>query len=264
MDSKEKQGSYCASKTKKKSGAENAKIKKQKLMEKEASSCKKISELFGNPTSVQSVVELVEDKSSKLTEPVSNVQLGFSGFLSQNERTEDEGCQKKHATDIDYSCPVAPVPSTSSGNKVSGEIYVEDSNDGFSQNFFYKKPMNLHDLRVFLMHHPHQPEAVKEKWNARLVYNRKDHSERRWISYNTQDRALYCWICLAFGKEQSSFTQGGNWDVKHIYFRLEKHEKSVEHIRNSEAYLMHAVNKDIHTTYLSKAREERMKQVKKK
>lgn len=97
----------------------------------------------------------------------------------------------------------------------------------------------------FLEHHPVQPiisNNSKVKFNPKILYFRQmennDIVERKWVSYCSFTNKVYCSICMAFSVDLSnSFVNGVVVNIKNIYVKVQKHEKSEIHKNACESYI---------------------------
>jgi len=89
---------------------------------------------------------------------------------------------------------------------------------------------------MYWLFHPHQP-TNKIPFTADKAYKRKDGSYRKWLSYNTKDKALFCCICIAYRRVSGVFIRGFS-DWKHAYVRIQNHEDSAIHRYNVDAHVM--------------------------
>ncbi|XP_050065551.1 zinc finger MYM-type protein 1-like [Aphis gossypii] len=89
-----------------------------------------------------------------------------------------------------------------------------------------------------MLYHPNQPDRDIPFTSNRAFY-RYDGSKRIWLTYSSKHSALFCSICLAFGTlcDKNTFTVGVN-DWRHIYQRIEEHEKSKTHGNSVDAYFL--------------------------
>ncbi|VVC28701.1 Hypothetical protein CINCED_3A010439 [Cinara cedri] len=72
------------------------------------------------------------------------------------------------------------------------EHYMEQSIVDIS----FKKP-NSNNIVVYWLFHSHQP-TNKIPFTADKAYKQKDGSYRKWLSYSTKDKALFCNTCIAY------------------------------------------------------------------
>ena len=69
---------------------------------------------------------------------------------------------------------------------------------------------------------------------------------RKWLSYSSSHKALFCTICLAFAKEENILTEGvDDWDHGHGYLHIQRHGTSNAHNRAAESYMMFDSRTDI-------------------
>ncbi len=80
---------------------------------------------------------------------------------------------------------------------------VPEENDTFD----YFAHSQSKDLDMFFSYHPQQPQ----KYPIAKVYNIKDGTNRKWLTYNEKTNSLYCSVCLAFAPVagDSPFIKGG-------------------------------------------------------
>jgi hypothetical protein len=108
---------------------------------------------------------------------------------------------------------------------------------------------------LFVKRHPVQPENIDE-FNEKRVYNRLltngDSLKRQWLSFNKKTKKIHCSVCMAFSSDRDCpFVSGFMCDKRHIYDRIEKHEKSQNHERSSNAYLHLDTKQTIDTLFNS-------------
>ena len=103
-------------------------------------------------------------------------------------------------------------------------------------------------LAKFFEFHPHQPKQ-NIPFNAERVYFRKDGNARMWLTFRRETPAIFCSLCLAYdtsAARHQSFVNG-NSDWKHIYFRIEEHEKSRSHVNCVDAYILYKNSASVHS-----------------
>jgi len=118
------------------------------------------------------------------------------------------------------------------------EVFNSNSEHSVEQSIvdtFFKKPDSTNNAMYWLFH-PHQP-TNELPFTADKAYKRKDGSYRKWLSYSTKDKALFCCICLAYGRDSGVFIRGFS-DWKHVYVRIQNHEESAIHRYNVDAHVM--------------------------
>ncbi|XP_077290366.1 zinc finger MYM-type protein 1-like [Arctopsyche grandis] len=96
------------------------------------------------------------------------------------------------------------------------------------------------NLKQFFAEHPFQPVSDLP-FDARL-YERNtmnDSVPRNWLTYNIENKCLYCSYCLAFEcpkSDSSSFVHGFS-DYRRISQNLAVHESTTTHVRNVHQYI---------------------------
>ncbi|XP_015375376.1 PREDICTED: uncharacterized protein LOC107169923 [Diuraphis noxia] len=97
---------------------------------------------------------------------------------------------------------------------------------------------------AFLKLHPIQPSDIKSlSFDPRKVYFRLlptgESLQRKWLSYCVENKSVYCSICMAFSIDKNtSFCTGSVVNIKDLYERLNKHEKSLSHSDATSYYLI--------------------------
>ena len=109
------------------------------------------------------------------------------------------------------------------------------------QSLQFQRP-SLTNLDRFLQQHPIQPiEDIV--FNHQIAYNRTsingEKVPRQWVSYSTNTKAIFCYICLSFCNAQDAPFSIKVSDKKHLYTRLTEHEHSHCHNAAVEAYMRH-------------------------
>lgn len=115
----------------------------------------------------------------------------------------------------------------------------------------------------FIKHHPIQPGSDKccLLFDPSKVYFRKvsgiESMQRKWLSYAEHNKKVYCSVCMAFGtNREGAFVSGAKVDVKSIYLKVEKHEKSDVHQASVSAYMQVDLNMTIDTLLKSQRLEK--------
>ncbi|CAG9763851.1 unnamed protein product [Ceutorhynchus assimilis] len=267
---------------KRKGGAEKEREKKKRLLDKSAESCHTISELFAAKQRLVNLQNAKDNEASKNKESVDALELEnkendishsqefqeapTNTTSNSNEEATDELTPFEMVEQNVVSLASAPVSSFQENVNAKANDQQEEISEGEDRDQVevcsFKKPSNLKELQLFLNSHPQQPiDLVESNYNARLIYFRKSGSRRTWVSFNSSEKMVHCWVCLAFGRDTgvNSLAAGINYSVKHIYTRLEEHESTKGHILSTEAYLIHKKNKDVHNLLFSSAAERRAK-----
>lgn len=77
-----------------------------------------------------------------------------------------------------------------------------------------------------------------------------------WLTYNSNSKQLFCYLCLSFSNESNLFTTGmSSW--KYVYQRINEHESSKVHNHCVEAYNLFTQNCDINTLLFSVQKDKR-------
>lgn len=101
---------------------------------------------------------------------------------------------------------------------------------------------SIDNLKSFFEFHPHQPRA-DVPFNTERAYFRPDaHDQkvqRQWLTYASEERAVRCSICIAFGKSSDPMFSCNVDDKKHFYTRIKEHEQCKTHSVNVEAYMVY-------------------------
>lgn len=124
---------------------------------------------------------------------------------------------------------------------------------------YFTKP-SPENLKAFFQYHPYQP-SEDINFQPRKVYLRNDGTKRIWVSYSSELRKFFCYICLAFSNDRSQTFVVGYDDLKHLYQNLERHEKSKIHDTCLEHYLREKSQKtvkDLIDINLSRLRREQV------
>jgi hypothetical protein len=138
----------------------------------------------------------------------------------------------------------------------SSEPLIEYAGDG--EDYFTKPARNA--LSIFLKHHPQQPDA-HIPFNPKKVYCNVDGNIRKWISYNTNTKKLYCYLCLAFSNNVNGTFVKGFSDFKHVCNNISIHEKSKDHEKCVNSLLILSSGKDINTLLNRDAKSLRNRQI---
>ena len=110
----------------------------------------------------------------------------------------------------------------------------ETDEDESVDSFDYFACPQSQDMHMFFSYHPQQtPNIAIPK-----VFNSKDGTNRKWLTYSEKNQSLYCSVCLAFAPlvTDGPFIKRGMKDWKHIHQRIMEHEKSKTHRDSADAY----------------------------
>lgn len=126
----------------------------------------------------------------------------------------------------------------------------------------FKKPTQ-HGMETFLKSHPLLPKMnLSTPFNFQKTFFRSDGVQRMWLTYNSNSKQLFCFLCLTFSNESNSFTTGmSSW--KYVYQRINEHEGSKIHNHCVESYLLFTQKRDINTLLFSVQKDKRKEEVKK-
>ncbi|CAG9771461.1 unnamed protein product [Ceutorhynchus assimilis] len=241
---------------KRKGGAEKEREKKKRLLDKSAESCHTISELFAAKQRLVNLQNAKDNEASKNKESVDALELeNKENDISHSQEFQEAPTNTTSNSNEEATDELTPFEMVEQNEEIS-----EGEDRDQVEVCSFKKPSNLKELQLFLNSHPQQPiDLVESNYNARLIYFRKSGSRRTWVSFNSSEKMVHCWVCLAFGRDTgvNSLAAGINYSVKHIYTRLEEHESTKGHILSTEAYLIHKKNKDVHNLLFSSAAAER-------
>jgi len=98
-----------------------------------------------------------------------------------------------------------------------------------------------HQAKVaFVNAHPYQPQnnvpLISNKVYFRKMPDGK-YVNRTWVTYNKTDKKVYCSLCMAFTRPNTTLcTEGVKINLKYLYRQLEKHENSITHDNACKAY----------------------------
>lgn len=84
--------------------------------------------------------------------------------------------------------------------------------------------------------------------------------KRNWLSYNENNKKLFCSICLAFTDGASAFCQGFD-RYRHLSQTVGEHEKSNTHIESIKTYIAYKQGRTIETMLFKTQLEERKKEI---
>lgn len=118
-------------------------------------------------------------------------------------------------------------------------------------------------MEFFLKSHPQLPKMNSSTpFNFQKTFYRSDGVQRMWLTYNSNSKQLFCFLCLSFSNESNSFTTGmSSW--KYVYQRINEHESSKMHNHCVESYLLFTQKRDINTLLFSVQKDKRKEEVKK-
>ncbi|XP_077295474.1 zinc finger MYM-type protein 1-like [Arctopsyche grandis] len=164
-----------------------------------------------------------------------------SGSLKRKERQEKKNRSQPIATS-------AHIPIVSTSDKeldiisdINSEAHdvIEPTQEKKCTTGIFQYP-SRDNLKQFFAEHPFQPVSDLP-FDARL-YERNtmnDSVPRNWLTYNKENKCLYCSYCLAFEcpkSDSSSFVHGFS-DYRRISQNLAVHESTTTHVRNVHQYI---------------------------
>jgi len=83
-----------------------------------------------------------------------------------------------------------------------------------------------------------------------------------WLTYNSNSKQLFYFLCLTFSNESNSFTTGmRSW--KYVYQRINEHEESKIYNHCVESYLLFTQKRDINSLLFSGKKDKRKEEAKK-
>lgn len=130
-------------------------------------------------------------------------------------------------------------------------------------DFDYFAHPQSQDLALFFHYHPHQPTQLPI---LAKVFHQKHGTNRKWLSYSEESKALYCSVCLAFAPATtiSSFVKGEMKSWSLVHQRIGEHEKSTMHRHSADAYFLLANRADVKSLLAANQMGLCREQVKKK
>ncbi|KAM4795991.1 LOW QUALITY PROTEIN: zinc finger MYM-type protein 1-like [Rhinophrynus dorsalis] len=228
---------------------EQKKNEKKKLLEQDASQCQKVSSFF----------KLIATKHD--LPPTSPCEESEATCSTEGHST----MQSTVRLDIDagediHHCIEAPV-------EVDEELEEADVvaiNEAMSvdDQMWFIRPKS-ENLETFLSFHPGQPDVLS--FNSKKLYQSRDGKKHCWLTYSCGHGAFFCMVCLAFSrKTDASAFIDSCIDEKHMYQRIEEHERSKLHINSSESFFMRSKNMDISSHFFEKQTTAKKEEVKRK
>lgn len=139
-----------------------------------------------------------------------------------------------------------------------------------AKSAYFLKPDTSHNTSIsqemFWKFHPNQLVS-NIPFNSAVVYDRQGiqgmNINRKWVTYNEENKTLHCSFCLMYAPEKSRNMQmiQGCSDWRHITTRLFEHERSNCHKYSSDAYFLNACERSIKHNLLKKQLSLRTQQV---
>lgn len=268
-------------KDKQNSGAQNRNIKKRKLIN-EAANDKTQTKLFFKPITQSS--SILNNKNSLCNNIEDNVVIETIINNKVTHTVQEENDNLINSIDNTSDKINHDVESMSSDSYLNcdgvsnkdnlmdlsaAEQYLEQScnsesfNDDNTYNFetladtaAFMAPSiedSFKSKLKFLDQHPIQPIIFNHKkvhFDPKKLYNRQmangEIVERKWISYQFYTNKIFCSTCMAFSKDiLNSFVKGIFVNLKTVYNKVLKHEKSVLHKDACETYLRVCTNNTV-------------------
>jgi len=118
-----------------------------------------------------------------------------------------------------------------------------------SEDYWFKPP-KIEEITIFFKYHPIQISITN--FNSEKLYKRKDKTCRKWVTYSKSQKLFFCSICLAFHRQLENNFCKGVIDFKHMYQKLEEHERSKTHSAAVESFIIQSKNADIKTLLCTK------------
>jgi len=238
-------------KYKHKSGAEKRKIWSEKQLQLSSRDLKQTKlNFFSRPT--HSKNDSTIDPQLKLEQPLS-----LSSFHDLGIELNDPSKQQYDLVSIINQKNIYFSENDSSTFK--NETNETNYNDKFKEsvinilNPFLLPNQNssIYEKMAFLKLHPIQPSDIKSlSFDPRKVYFRLlptgESVQRKWLSYCVENKSVYCSICMAFSMDKNtSFCTGSVINIKNLYERLNKQEKSLSHSDATSCYLINKSGRNV-------------------
>lgn len=117
----------------------------------------------------------------------------------------------------------------------------ESQGDEQATDYFSRPPVSK--MQAFFEFHPQQNATNPV---VQRLFNRSDDKAWKWLTYCAERHSLFCFVCLAYSKpnDPSVFIRGMH-DWRHVYQRVEEHERSMAHRQCAEAYLLNCSRANI-------------------
>lgn len=229
---------------KRKGGAEKNREKKLKLLEAQASSCKSIKDILKRKVD-EGTPSTCNTSSSQCQKEITKKQLDFEQIV----------CVEKNLTkEPQISCNLFEDDTNLENKKI--DTITSNMNDDvmklkndLSEDYWFKPPKK-EEITIFFKYHPIQISITN--FNSEKLYKRKDKTCRKWVIYSKSQQLFFCSICLAFHRQLENNFCKGVIDFKHVYQKLEEHEKSKTHSAAVESFIIQSKNVDIKTLLCTK------------
>jgi hypothetical protein len=253
-----------------KGGAEKVRDKKLKILGKDGAKCRNLVDLF-KATPIQT-----KDTGSQQT-PSASKQPDTNRNDDNNQHSVQSVVPTNLIPTLHLENVTEPSELTDNTTLAVADLNAENDSservtetsviDNKNTSYYFKRPRQ-NTLQSFFKFHPIQPSGSETDLpftNAYRVFFRSNGINRNWVSYFKESKALFCTVCLAYGKtdDMNSFTTGMNsW--KHVHQRIEEHENSKYHEKCVEAHLMSASGRDIDSILFSQQSKRRYQEVQEK
>ncbi|KAL0149201.1 hypothetical protein M9458_055435 [Cirrhinus mrigala] len=176
-------------KRKGKGGAEKLRAKKIKILEVDASTCAKITDMFSAVASV-SKPTVPDDTLQKQVNIAHGGEVTSHGGTQAEEQVSDSEVKEGQS---EQECVIETASQV--------ELAVEERDREEQAVDYFARPTYLPAMmQVFLNHHPKQD--VKNPV-VKKVFTSKDSKSRKWLTY-CHERHAFCFLCLAFSKPTDS------------------------------------------------------------
>ncbi|CAJ1053429.1 uncharacterized protein LOC117541249 [Xyrichtys novacula] len=193
-------------------GTDGTQKKKKKSLEENAAPSHKISDLFAQRSaSTSGLVRSSSSSRSELTKPPAPESSSFRNDDESSDTTEHGAAEPgQETTDVTMSKDDRDVDR---GDRPESSVTIMQKAD---------KPV------------------------VRRAFFHKDGTNRKWLSYNEDTEALFCFLCMACAnpRDSSSFITGIT-NFTHIHLRVDEHDQSETHRKCAEAYFLRSSIKTI-------------------
>lgn len=232
-------------KKKRKGGAEKNREKKLKLLGAQASSCKSIKDIFKKKIDKSSLATC-NTSSSQCQKEITEKRLDFEQIVCVEENSTKEPLISCNLFEVNINLENKKIDTIAS---IMNDDVMILEND-LSEDYWFKPP-KIKEIPIFFKYHPIQINITN--FNSEKLYKRKDKTCRKWVTYSKSQQLFFCSICLAFYRQLENNFCKGVIDFKHMYQKLEEHEKSKTHSAAVESFVIQSKNADIKTLLCTKS-----------
>ncbi|XP_056373990.1 follistatin-related protein 3 isoform X1 [Hyla sarda] len=238
-------------------------VKKKKIFEKDAHQYQKVSSLFkivATKNDLPPASPHEDSGASCSTAMHSTVQ---STVQSDIDIDTDAGEDIFHRIGAPVELEMDEHEESLTKEDIPEIVGIKEGmSDTVDDEMWFFRPKS-ENVASFLLFHPCQPVVLSFK--LKKLSRRRDGKKRHWLTYSHGHGAFFCMVCLAFSKKTdgSAFIDGCI-DEKHLYQRIEEHERSNLHNNSSESCLMRSKNMDISSHFPEKQTIARKEEVKRK